>query len=128
MQVLVTGDAGLISSHLAEALLEAGHSVTILDNLDAFYAVDLKQRNIDRRCEADAERFRFVDGSITNETAVEAMFADVVFHQAAKAGVRTSMENSKKPHRVNTLRYSHCLGLQLIGRVSHYFRGSSQNR
>src|SRR3990167_1083212 len=83
MKVLVTGGAGFIGSHLAEALLDKGHDVTILDNLSTG-----RLKNI-----AHLEKnpnFHIVIGDILNEFLVDKYVerADWVFHLAAAVGVQ----------------------------------------
>ncbi|MFW6448719.1 MAG: SDR family oxidoreductase [Halobacteriota archaeon] len=106
MRVLVTGGAGFIGGHLAEALVEGGHQVTALDNLDPFYDVRIKERNVEiaRSVAADADgRYTFVEGDVRDRELVEEVVsaADVVFHEAAQAGVRASLEEPHKPTTVN---------------------------
>ena len=106
MNVLVTGGAGFIGSHISEGLLETGHDVVALDVLDPYYDLGIKERNIERCRELGGERYEFIEGSITNEELVREVVAghdiEFVYHQAAQAGVRTSVENPKKPHEINT--------------------------
>ncbi|WP_440770333.1 GDP-mannose 4,6-dehydratase [Natronorubrum sp. DTA28] len=106
MNVLVTGGAGFIGSHIAEGLLETGHDVVALDVLDPYYDLGIKERNIERCRELGGERYEFIEGSITDEELVREVVAghdiEFVYHQAAQAGVRTSVENPKKPHEINT--------------------------
>jgi UDP-glucose 4-epimerase len=106
MDVLVTGCAGFIGSHIAVALLERGYSVVGLDNFDEYYDTGIKRRNVERCRSVGGERFELTRGSITDESFVTSTFADYepdyVYHEASQAGVRTSVENPKKTHRVNT--------------------------
>lgn len=106
MNVLVTGGAGFIGSHISEGLLEEGHDVVALDILDPYYDLGIKERNIERCREIGGEHYEFIEGSITNEELVRDTVAshdiEFVYHQAAQAGVRTSVENPKKPHEINT--------------------------
>ncbi len=92
MRILVTGGAGFIGSHVADAYLAAGHDVTILDDLSSGRPANL------------APGAKFVEGDITSPRLVElvdwASF-DVVNHHAAQASVRASLERPDEDARVN---------------------------
>ncbi len=102
-RALVTGGAGFIGSHLCERLRGEGVEVTALDSFDPFYDPRLKERNLARL--AGDQGFHLVRGDIRDEAAVEELFAsgsfDTVFHLAARAGVRPSLEQSRVYHDVN---------------------------
>jgi len=80
--LLVTGGAGFIGSHLAEALLARGESVTVLDDLSTG-----RIENLGRVLEAP--EFRFIHGSVENDGDIGAAcaWADLIFHLAAAVGV-----------------------------------------
>ena len=87
MRTLVTGGAGFIGSHLAHALLEAGHDVFVLD--------DLSTGSIDNIEPLKSHlRFDYSIDTITNEAAVSEQVdrCDVVYHLAAAVGVRLIIE------------------------------------
>lgn len=104
MDVIVTGAAGFIGSHVARALLARGDRVVGLDNLDPFYDERLKRENL-RACAH--ERFEFVHGDILDEAMVLDLFERVrpglLVHLAARAGVRPSIEDPVGYARVNVL-------------------------
>ncbi|MFF7709177.1 SDR family NAD(P)-dependent oxidoreductase [Pseudomonas sp. NPDC007930] len=95
MTVLVTGAAGFIGYHLAQRLCAEGHEVVGLDNLNSYYSPALKQARLERLLRLPGFRFERLD--ITDAAALNALFArhgfSEVFHLAAQAGVRYSLEN-----------------------------------
>jgi len=106
VQILVTGGAGFIGGHLAERFVTDGHDVVVLDNLDDFYAVDIKERTIEQcRTAADSGEgsYRFVEGDVTRPDDVEGVVdgVDTIYHQAAQAGVRRSVEVPRQYDEVN---------------------------
>lgn len=92
-QILVTGAAGFIGSHLCERLIREGLTVVGLDNFDPFYDITVKQRNLAGLVESP--RFRLVEGDIRDRKQVDAALQsgpfDAIVHLAAKAGVRPSI-------------------------------------
>lgn len=104
MNVLVTGGAGFIGSHLCERLLKEGHAVWTIDDLNPFYDVAIKQRNLGD-IQALAKPFTFVQGDLTDVDCLEELFSEVQFdqiiHLAARAGVRPSLQEPALYQRVN---------------------------
>lgn len=95
-RVLVTGAAGFIGSHVAEALLHSGRDVIGVDNFDPFYARALKARNV-RDCRLTAQGcgrdFQFVEADFCDGARLASLMANItgVIHLGAKAGVRPSI-------------------------------------
>ena len=104
LNFLVTGGAGFIGSHLCERLLQEGHAVWALDDLNDFYSVRIKQRNV-TEIQALGRPFTFVQGDITRPPCLEELLGRVKFsqviHLAARAGVRPSLEQPALYQRVN---------------------------
>ncbi|MFP5578655.1 MAG: NAD-dependent epimerase/dehydratase family protein [Acidimicrobiia bacterium] len=89
MPHLVTGAAGFIGSHLAEALVDHGHEVVGVDAFTPYYDRAEKEGNLSRVLADD--RFRFVEADL-RDADLEPLLedVDVVYHQAAQPGVRLS--------------------------------------
>ena len=103
MDALITGGAGFIGGHIAEHLAEAGHDVTVLDKFVPYYDLGIKRHNVDagrKAAERGGGSYELVEASVTDEAVVDELVAesDVVYHQAAQAGVRKSVE---QPDLVN---------------------------
>ena len=99
---LVTGSAGFIGSHLVEALLRGGQTVTSLDNFATGH-----RANLDEVRQLVGEpawgRHRFLEGDIADERACAAACdgVDVVLHQAALGSVPRSIRDPITTHRAN---------------------------
>ncbi len=95
MNILVTGGAGFIGSHLCERLIAKGERVVCLDNFHPFYSPGIKRQNLSAILSHPS--FRLVEGDIRNPGDLDKCFADsgidLVIHLAAMAGVRPSIEN-----------------------------------
>ena len=94
MKVLVTGAAGFIGSHVAEALLARGDVVVGVDNLNDYYDVRLKQARLDRLLKRAGFAFRQID--VSDKTSVGELVTanpdiEGIVHLAAQAGVRHSL-------------------------------------
>ena len=82
MRAVVTGCAGFIGSHLSEALLAAGHSVSGIDCFTAYYGRELKEANLTKLRATPGFEFRELDLS-ADELRPALEGAEVVFHLAA---------------------------------------------
>lgn len=102
MNVLVTGGAGFIGSHLVAALVADGHAVTVLDNLSTGNLSNLTPI---------ASAITFVEGDILDEDLVESHVrrADLVYHLAAAVGVGNIMANPLQSIITNTTGTEHVL-------------------
>ena len=104
MVILITGGAGFIGSHLSEQLLQQGHQVVCIDNLDEYiYCSALKRENL--RILEQYANFHFVQGDIRDKEILKQLFVDygceLVIHLAAYAGVRPSVMEPEKFFEIN---------------------------
>lgn len=107
---LITGGAGFIGSHLAEALLAQGNLVVVLDNLATG-----RLRNLDGIRDPN---FRFVQGSVLDELIVDELVheADVVVHFAAAVGVKLIIEQPLRSFTTNIR------GSEIVIEAAHRYR------
>ena len=103
MNVLVTGGAGFIGSHVVEALLGRGDYVVCVDNFDPYYDASLKRANTAPFLERD--NFRLVEGDVRDAELLGGILRkhgiEYVIHEAAQPGVRASVEDPLKATEVN---------------------------
>lgn len=101
--VLVTGCAGFIASHVSEILLKRGDAVIGIDDLNDYYPVKYKEKNV--ALLKDFNSFQFVKGSIVDRPTIDEIFEknDIthVAHIAARAGVRPSLADPLLYEEVN---------------------------
>jgi UDP-glucuronate 4-epimerase len=97
MTILITGAAGFIGYHLADRLLQEGHEIYGIDNLNDYYDVGLKQQRLIQLRRYQNFHFKRLDLSDRQATAhlFETQDFTVVIHLAAQAGVRYSLDH---PH------------------------------
>jgi UDP-glucuronate 4-epimerase len=131
MQVLLTGSAGFIGYHVAEALLAQGDTVIGVDNLNPYYDVKLKT---DRLAQLQARRgFSFVAADISDRPAIEAIVRqhpDIthVVHLAAQAGVRHSLVDPYAYVTSNVMGQVVMLeAARALGRLEHFVYASSSS-
>jgi len=103
MNILVTGGAGFVGSHVVEALQEAGHRTIVIDNLDDAYDPDLKRENLagPRQHEAFLEECVDIRDLSRLKEAFQSASPEVVIHLAARPGVRDSVRNPALAMQVN---------------------------
>ncbi|MFC1639282.1 NAD-dependent epimerase/dehydratase family protein [Gemmatimonadota bacterium] len=126
-RVFVTGAAGFIGGHACKALLDNGYDVIGIDNFDPFYDRSIKEEVV--RLLVKHPRFTLVEGDIRDSSVVSQAIegADVVFHLAAKAGVRPSIEEPALYASVNVEGTVSLLEACRLSNVRRFVFGSSSS-
>ena len=129
MKILVTGAAGFIGFHTADALLRRGDEVVGLDNLNAYYDPRLKEARLARL--DGRPGFRFVRMALEDNTGVMRLFEaerfERVIHLAAQAGVRYSLENPRAYVDANLVGFLNILEGCRHNGVAHLVYASSSS-
>ena len=128
--ILVTGGAGFIGSHLVDRLLaEGGWQVTVVDDFNEFYSPDIKRANIDAH--VASPNYRLVVADIRDAAAMVRVFDetsfDVIVHLAARAGVRPSLAEPKLYAETNINGTLNLLELAKTHGVGQFVFGSSSS-
>ena len=131
MTVLLTGAAGFIGYHVAEALLARGQRVVGVDNLNTYYDPALKQARLARLRGRDGFTFRRID--LADRAAMAELAAGhrgitAIVHLAAQAGVRHSLEDPYAYVASNVMGHLGVLELaRHLGRLDHLVYASSSS-
>ncbi|HBW8058019.1 TPA: NAD-dependent epimerase [Klebsiella pneumoniae] len=128
MKFLVTGAAGFIGFHACKRLLEAGHEVVGIDNMNDYYDVNLKQSRLDL---LQSPLFSFHKIDLADREGMAQLFASEKFnrviHLAAQAGVRYSLENPFAYADSNLIGYLNILEGCRHNKVEHLLYASSSS-
>jgi UDP-glucuronate 4-epimerase len=127
MRILVAGGAGFIGSHLVETLLAGRHDVAILDDFNDFYDPQIKRANIS----AVAKEIAVHDVDLRDGGKIVDFFRkekfDAVFHLAARAGVRPSIQQPQLYYDTNVAGTLHLLEGARTSGVSRFIFASSSS-
>ena len=98
MKILVTGACGFIGFHLSKFFLSKNIDIVGIDNLNSYYSVKLKKDRLKNLKKFN--NFRFIKIDLENNKRIKKVFSiykfDYVFHMAAQAGVRYSINEPRK--------------------------------
>lgn len=129
LRVMLTGGAGFIGSHLAEALISSGAELSIIDNLDNFYSPSWKRQNL--ACISLRGEYELYEIDIRDFKKMEDLFVkerpDILIHLAARAGVRPSIDQPRLYEAVNVSGTLNLLQLCRKFRVPKFIFGSSSS-
>lgn len=134
-KVIVTGAAGFIGSHTAEALLLRGTSVIAIDNLNDYYDVTIKHENLRILAAAAARsgaKFSFHEGDVSDRASMERIFEKegkvcAICHLAARAGVRPSLSEPELYIQANIQGTAILLELAVKYKVQNFVYASSSS-
>jgi len=128
-RILLTGGAGFIGSHVAEAMIRRGAQLSIVDNLDNFYAPSRKRLNLEEISKVGT--YEFFETDVRDEAALrkvaEKVQPEIVIHLAARAGVRPSIEQPALYESVNVGGTVNLLEICRELRVERMIFGSSSS-
>lgn len=127
--ILITGGAGFIGSHLAEALAQQGRAVVIVDNLNSYYSRAAKERNLQELRKNKNVHIENLD--ILRLEEMDRLFTthkiSRVVHLAARAGVRPSVENPQQYADDNIIGTINLLELSRKHQVKNFVFASSSS-
>jgi UDP-glucuronate 4-epimerase len=128
--ILITGGAGFIGSHLVDRLLaEGGWNITVVDDFNDFYDPSLKRNNI--AAHLANPNFRLVEADIRDLGALGSAFSeakfDCIVHLAARAGVRPSLREPRLYVETNVNGTLNLLELARANGARQFIFGSSSS-
>ena len=134
MSILVTGSAGFIGFHLTKKLIENGHEVIGIDNLNDYYDLNLKLDRIkilEKISKQKKVNFKLKKLSLQDKEGLSEIFnifkPKVVFNLAAQAGVRYSLENPNEYIQSNIVGFGNILECCRSNKVENLIYASSSS-
>jgi len=144
MKILITGTAGFIGFHLAKRLLKDGYHVVGLDNINDYYTVSLKYARLEESGIAESKseygklvqsviflNYRFIKMNLEDRANMERLFEterfDFVYHIAAQAGVRYSIEEPYTYVQSNLVGFMNILECCRHNAIKHFIYASSSS-
>ena len=144
MNILVTGAAGFIGYFTSKVLLQKGHNVVGLDNINDYYDVNLKYSRLNelgvnrtdaevfnKKCDSTLEGFSFIRMNLEDREALPKLFEDekfdIVCNLAAQAGVRYSLENPETYIDSNLVGFLNILECCRNNAIKHLVYASSSS-
>ena len=127
-KIVITGGAGFIGSHLADFFSKKDHEIIIVDNLDPYYSIELKKRNVN--IVLKNKNTRFIKGDVCDLNFLKTVIdkeTDFVFHEAAQPGVRISVENPYRSNNVNIQGTLNVLKQSMEANVTRVINASSSS-
>lgn len=129
MKILVTGVAGFIGFNLSKFLLDKKFKVTGLDNINNYYSINLKKDRL-KKLKRNVN-FKFYKIDLRNIKKLDEIFKkhkfDAIFHFAAQAGVRHSVDNPRKYIDSNISGFFNILEKVRIKKIKKFFYASSSS-
>ena len=130
VNILVTGGAGFIGSHLVDRFLATEDNViTVVDDFNDFYSTDIKRSNVATHLSND--RYTLVEADIRDRRALDQLFQkqqfDCIVHLAARAGVRPSLSEPELYAETNINGTLNLLELARATAVNQFVFGSSSS-
>jgi UDP-glucuronate 4-epimerase len=130
MRYLITGAAGFIGYHCCVRLLEAGHEVVGIDNLNSYYDPALKRARLARLAHQHG-RWTFKELDIADRAGIDRLFAEQrpqrVIHLAAQAGVRASLTAPRSYIDANLVGFANVIIAASEQKTEHFVYASSSS-
>ncbi len=128
-KILVTGGAGFIGSHIAQRLILEGHEIIVIDNFDSYYPTAIKKRNLEEMKKVG--KFTFMKESLEDYNSIKKIVdeerVEIVFHEAARPGVRISVDDPLRTHEQNVTPTLNLLWISVESEIELFVNASSSS-